>query len=73
MVTQKLPQEYKSKQSEVQILEETISNPNISREYLKDLQEQVTLFYMRTCGMILMVYSRWTKLAWTFSGLLSRS
>lgn len=43
MVTQKLPQEFKSKQSEIQILEETISNPNISREYLKDLQEQVTL------------------------------
>lgn len=41
MVTQKLPQEIKSKQSEIQILEETISNPNISREYLKDLQEQV--------------------------------
>lgn len=44
MVTQKLPQEFKSKQSEIQILEETISNPNISREYLKDLQEQVKIF-----------------------------
>lgn len=41
MVTQKLPQEKGSRQSEIQILEETINQPSISREYLKDLQEQV--------------------------------
>lgn len=41
MVKQKLPQEMSAKQSEIHILEETINQPNISREYLKDLQDQV--------------------------------
>lgn len=44
MVTQKLPQEIAAKQSEIQILEETLKQPNISREYLKDLQDQVPVF-----------------------------
>lgn len=43
MVSQKLPQEIASRQSEINILEETINQPNISREYLKDLQEQVKI------------------------------
>lgn len=41
MVTQKLPQEIQAKQAEIHILEETLNQPSISREYLRDLQEQV--------------------------------
>lgn len=41
MVNQKLPQEIKGTQGDIHVLEETINQPNITREYLKDLQEQV--------------------------------
>lgn len=41
MVKQKLPQELALRQTEVQILEEVINEPNIGREYLQDLQQRV--------------------------------
>lgn len=41
MVKQKLPQELTLRQTEVQILEEVINEPNIGREYLQDLQQRV--------------------------------
>lgn len=42
MVKEKLPKELKTKQSEVQVLEDVINNPNISHEYLQDLQTKVS-------------------------------
>lgn len=41
MVKQKLPQELMLRQTEVQILDEVINEPNIGREYLQDLQQRV--------------------------------
>ncbi|CAG9806581.1 unnamed protein product [Chironomus riparius] len=41
MVKQKLPQELLLRQTEVQILEEVIDEPNIGREYLQDLQYKI--------------------------------
>lgn len=41
MVKQKLPQEYLVRQTEVQILQEVIDEPNINRDYLSDLQYRV--------------------------------
>lgn len=41
MVKQKLPQELTVRQTEVQILQEVIEEPNISRDYLADLQYRV--------------------------------
>lgn len=41
MVKQKLPQELLVRQTEVQILEEVIDEPNITREYLSELQYKV--------------------------------
>lgn len=41
MVKQKLPQELMIRQTEVQILEEVINEPNIGRDYLQDLQSKV--------------------------------
>lgn len=41
MVKQKLPQELMLRQTEVQILEEVIDEPNIGREYLQDLQYKI--------------------------------
>lgn len=38
MVKQKLPQELMVRQTEVQILQDVIAEPNISRDYLNDLQ-----------------------------------
>lgn len=40
MVKQKLPQELTLRQTEVQILEDVINEPNIGRDYLQDLQEK---------------------------------
>lgn len=41
MVQQKLPQEVATKKAEIQILDEVLTHPSITREYLTDLQEQV--------------------------------
>lgn len=41
MVKQKLPQELMVRQTEVQILQEVIGEPNITREYLSDLQYKI--------------------------------
>ncbi|CRK92406.1 CLUMA_CG005968, isoform A [Clunio marinus] len=41
MVKQKLPQELLGRQTEVQILQEVIDEPNISRDYLSNLQYKV--------------------------------
>lgn len=41
MVKQKLPQELLVRQTEVQILQEVIDEPNITREYLSDLQYKI--------------------------------
>jgi intraflagellar transport protein 81 len=41
MVKQKLPQELQLRQSEVQILEDVINEPNVSRDYLQDLQYKI--------------------------------
>lgn len=41
MVEQKLPQEVAMKTAEIQILDEVLNHPSISREYLNELQEQV--------------------------------
>ena len=41
MVKQKLPQELLVRQTEVQILQEVIEEPNISREYISDLQYKI--------------------------------
>lgn len=41
MVKQKLPQELTVRQTEVQILQEVIDEPNITRDYLADLQYRV--------------------------------
>lgn len=41
MVKQKLPQELILRQTEVQILDEVINEPNIGREYLQELQGKV--------------------------------
>lgn len=41
MVKQKLPQELLLRQTEVQILQEVIDEPNITREYLNDLQYRI--------------------------------
>lgn len=41
MVKQKLPQELMVRQTEVQILQEVIAEPNITREYLNDLQYKI--------------------------------
>lgn len=41
MVKQKLPQEIATKTSEIQILDEVMNHPSITRGYLNDLQEQV--------------------------------
>lgn len=43
MVQQKLPQEVATKKAEIQILDEVLNHPSISREYLNDLQEQVSI------------------------------
>lgn len=43
MVQQKLPQEVATKKAEIQILDEVLNHPSISREYLNDLQEQVSV------------------------------
>lgn len=45
MVQQKLPQEVATKKAEIQILDEVLTHPSISREYLNDLQEQVSLHF----------------------------
>ena len=41
MVKQKLPQELMIRQAEVQILQEVIAEPNITRDYLNDLQYRI--------------------------------
>lgn len=41
MVQQKLPQELQARQSEVQILEDIINEPNLGRDYLYELQSRV--------------------------------
>lgn len=41
MVTQKLPHEIAGKQSDIQIYEQVIQQPNITRDYLHELQQQV--------------------------------
>lgn len=41
MVDQKLPQEIAAKKSEIEIFEQVVNHPNITRDYLQDLQEQV--------------------------------
>ncbi|KAG4079952.1 hypothetical protein HA402_006264 [Bradysia odoriphaga] len=41
MVQQKLPQEVATKKAEIQILDEVLTHPSITREYLTDLQEQI--------------------------------
>lgn len=41
MVQQKLPQEFEAKQTELQIIKEVIAEPNISREYLLEVQMRV--------------------------------
>lgn len=41
MIQQKLPQELLARQTEVQILQDIMGEPNISREYLLDLQMKV--------------------------------
>lgn len=41
MVKQKLPQELMVRQTEVQILQEVIDEPNITRDYLNDLQYKI--------------------------------
>lgn len=43
MVQQKLPHEVATKKAEIQILDEVLNHPSISREYLNDLQEQVSI------------------------------
>lgn len=41
MVKQKLPQELTVRQTEVQILQEVLDEPNITRDYLADLQHKI--------------------------------
>lgn len=42
MVKQKLPSEMRNMQEEIKLLEEVIDEPNVSKDYLNDLQMKVS-------------------------------